>query len=100
MNLAAGGKTPRSLVPLESACSTLGSPISRWAFFSSSYPLRLAVFQSLADLTNRLALPEAAEIFQGCQRSRVHAIPVQPPRQVVDLVLQNPRVPSGRFDHP
>ena len=30
----------------------------------------------------------------------LHDIGVEPAAEMIDLVLQNPRIPAGRFDHP
>ena len=44
------------------------------------------------------AFPVPAEIIECGERAQVHAVDVQRAVEVIDLVLQDSRVPSGRFD--
>jgi hypothetical protein len=53
----------------------------------------------LADFAHWLALPELRPVFERGKRPGPHAIDIKRPLQVIDFMLQNSRVPSGRIDH-
>ena len=42
----------------------------------------------------------ALVIFNRGKRLGLHDIHVEPAVEMIDLVLQNPRIPAGRFNHP
>src|ERR1700727_869699 len=54
---------------------------------------RLAVQQPL-HLSDRFPLPMAGEVFVGAQAGAAHAVHVENPRQMIDFMLKNARVPS------
>ena len=54
----------------------------------------------IANLGYCKILPVPSQIFHGGKRTRLHPVDVEPPVQVIDLVLQNTREPAGGFQAP
>lgn len=51
------------------------------------------------DFIHRFALPKLIPIVERGERSGKHAINVQGPLQVINLMLENPRIPTGCLYH-
>src|SRR5208282_4696444 len=55
--------------------------------------------QFRANVIDGLRLPEPLEIIERTERAAAHLVDIHVSAQVIDLVLQDARVPSRSFDH-
>jgi hypothetical protein len=54
--------------------------------------------QPFDDIPDGLAFPEATPVVDRSERAALHAVDVERPSQMINLVLEYPSVPSKSFD--
>src|SRR6202030_4350583 len=54
--------------------------------------------QAFDDVTDRFTFPEATPVVERSERAALHPVDVERPSQMIDFVLEYPRIPSRSFD--
>src|SRR5579872_5426702 len=61
---------------------------------------RLGNAEALLHLSNRQIVPMPVQVLRGGEGAGVHAVKIERAAQVIDLMLQNARIPTLRLDGP